>query len=348
MKIVVLEVAGGNDKDLETGHRFDTPIIVETFSRHSIQADVVFYSDSMAEELYTQFSEKRYAAYVSRVNPGTYMDFTETKYHMFLERLVASGMLPSTEPETMVKLGMKQALFHLRNTKIASPDVFLYRTKEEFESGFRSSLTRCPLGRVLKQNRGAGGNGVYWVSFIINDVDPSCDEDTVIFRHANDASIQSFPWNEFVEYILSVYLTGGGFDSLLIDMPYFPGVKDGEVRCVMAQDNVICILHRNPKPDANSDFFSCTVKGGATSDYIYEYQSYPHWVELASRLVCELPVLQDTLQIRRLPYLWTVDFILGDDRYVLSEINCSCFGYGKQSKVGEAMVEAMVKTLLNK
>jgi hypothetical protein len=334
-KAVVIEAEGGEDKD-STGHRVDTASILEGFKKEGWEAYTLFYKDSKGEELFKQIVDLGTVVYVSRIDPGKYEDYTEEKYLVFLRRLIDAGLLGSTEPETTWKMGTKQILYQLRNTKIGSRDVEIYKNRSEFEKKFYDSLLRCPEGRVLKQNRGAGGRGVFWVCANSNPVKFLC-------REARDASLKIFDeWKDFIDFISSSYLIGE--KSMLINMPYYKNVKDGEVRVIMTQEIPICIEHKHPKPDENGNYFSCTKRAGCEIEYIYDFNTIPEWKGLTEVVVEEIPQLQSILEVANLPHLWTIDFIKNDSgQYLLGEINCLCYGYITQTKVGYAMVESIVR-----
>jgi hypothetical protein len=335
-RVVIVEVEGGIDPTI--GHRKDTPAIAEAFQSHGWEVFFVFYKDSTVDELLAHVLSLKVSFYVSRVDPAKYEDYTEAKYLEFLRALLAEGIEGSTEPDVMMKLGTKQVVHQLRDTKIGSSDVEIYRTKEELATGFLKFLQRHPEGCVLKQNRGAGGKGVFWIKTATSDV-----EGQILCREAHEASLRKFSsWDEFVDEFTLQFLP----DSFLVSMPYYKNVQDGEVRCVMTQTKPICIVHKHPVADEAGEYFSCTVKSGARIEYIYDFQANSEWENLSRTVVSVLPELQSTLGIKNLPHLWTMDFLKNDDgKYVLGEINCSCFGFGVQNRVGEMFVESIVGSL---
>jgi len=292
--------------------------------------------------------ELQVLCYVSRIDPGKYENFTEETYLEFLRRLISANIRGSTDPDVMMKLGTKEVLFQLKNTKIGSVDVEIYKTKEEFTKNFYEVVKRSPEGRVLKQNRGAGGRGVFLVSILSPSSSSTSLE--VWCCEAHDASLKKYSnWDEFSSVIASQFLNSQNPTSFLVSMPFYKNVKEGEVRVVMTQNQPICVVHKHPKADENGDFFSCTVKSGAIIEYIYDFKAIQEWKSLTELVISELPNIQEILKITNLPHLWTIDFIKNDQgNYVLGEINCSCFGFGAhQSKVGELYVESIIKSFAN-
>ena len=58
-------------------------------------------------------------------------------------------------------MGAKDALVKIRNLKVGLPDTFAYYDMKEFEKGFKQSCAFSP--RVIKQNRGTMGEGIWLV-----------------------------------------------------------------------------------------------------------------------------------------------------------------------------------------
>jgi hypothetical protein len=111
----------------------------------------------------------------------------------------------------------------------------------------------------------------------------------------------------------------------MVDMPFLPRIKEGELRVLMIGDNPSYIIHKKPK--ATTGAFSATLFSGAT----YSYHLPEEYPQLATLLINSLPTIKSELTVSQLPLFWTADFILdtnkdGNDLYVLSEVNCSCVG----------------------
>ena len=81
---------------------------------------------------------------------------------MLRELTAKYDMLGMAHPDAMVSFGAKDALVKLRHTSMVPDDTYAYYTMEEFISNFPKSLS---LGeRVLKQNRGSTGTGIWRVA----------------------------------------------------------------------------------------------------------------------------------------------------------------------------------------
>merc|ERR1712176_232482 len=70
-------------------------------------------------------------------------------------------------PDVMEFMGAKDALTKIRNMNIGMPDTGTYFEAEEFIAGFKKSMA---FGRrVVKQNRGSSGEGIWIISLKSGD-----------------------------------------------------------------------------------------------------------------------------------------------------------------------------------
>lgn len=63
-------------------------------------------------------------------------------------------------PDVMEKMGAKDALCKVATMNIGLEDTLAYYSPEEFAAGFKKTMAFQP--RVIKQNRGSSGEGI-WV-----------------------------------------------------------------------------------------------------------------------------------------------------------------------------------------
>ncbi len=113
---------------------------------------------------------------------------------------------------------------------------------------------------------------------------------------------------------------------MLVDMPFMPRIKEGEIRILLVDDTPIFVVHK--KPAETADAFSATLFSGAK----YRYDNPEEWQDLVDMFRDNLPSIMDKLGGYDLPLIWTADFMLDDaedggDKYVLGEMNCSCEGF---------------------
>jgi hypothetical protein len=76
---------------------------------------------------------------------------------------VARGPWVSAHPDVILKMGVKEVLHRTKHLGWGA-DTHLYRSAPEFRRAFPERLSTGP--RVLKQNRGNGGQGVWKVELV--------------------------------------------------------------------------------------------------------------------------------------------------------------------------------------
>src|SRR5439155_5728191 len=81
-----------------------------------------------------------------------------------LRDVAAHGPWVSAHPDVILKMGVKEVLYRTKHLGWGS-DTHLYRTAADFNDGFPARL-RSAGPRVLKQNRGNGGEGVWKVELV--------------------------------------------------------------------------------------------------------------------------------------------------------------------------------------
>src|SRR4029077_3742920 len=89
---------------------------------------------------------------------------TRTVLDAMLRDVASSGPWVSAHPDVILKMGVKEVLHRTKHLGWGT-DTHLYRSMADFLKAFPRRLrTRGP--RVLKQNRGNGGQGVWRVELI--------------------------------------------------------------------------------------------------------------------------------------------------------------------------------------
>jgi hypothetical protein len=223
-----------------------------------------------------------------------------------LRRAAAAGVLVSAHPDVTDRLGVKAVLARTRAIGW-SGDAFHYRTPGELGAGLTSRLRKGP--RVLKQNRGNGGIGVWKVS----RVDHAHVE---VMEAASCAPPKTERLDDFLAARSDELERVDGF----VDQAFQSGLKNGMVRCYLSGDRVAgfgrqavrALLDNRPSP-------SRTYSGPID----------PRFQDLRRRMEDEwVGALMRELDLRPsdLPAIWDADFLSGEDGdgdYVLCEINVS-------------------------
>ena len=331
--IVIFEVEGGSDKYFD-GHRKDTMPIVNAIKDKGWHAEVVYFRPEWASDLFTYVSEN-FDAYISRVNPGN-IPGGEKGYFDLLTRLSEAGLVGMSTPEEMVSYGAKDALVKLNQTDLVPADTAAYYDVETFKNTFPTSLSYGE--RVLKQNRGSTGSGIWRVRLADESLAQSVKPGTALpldtklkCTEAVDNHTEERTLGEFMEFC-EQYIVGD--NGMLVDMRFMPRITEGEIRILLVGPHPVFVVHK--KPAEGGDAFSATLFSGAK----YTYQKPEEWQELIDMFAAARPVIAENLGGDNIPLIWTADFMLadddetGEDTYVLGEINCSCVGFTSELDMG--------------
>ena len=218
--VVIFEARGGSDKG-PYGFRKDSKPIIDSLKKRGWTAEIIFYRDEDRGEIYRYTYEKA-DAYISRVNPGNLYD--ETGYFQMLKELVMHGIEGLPHPDAMNAYGAKNSVEQLKGTDIVPEDVYTYYDFDTLKENFPKSLAKNV--RVLKQNRGSTGEGIWRVEVI--DRKKYKDEIPLEARlkltEAKDNHTEEKSLQEFLEFCIQ-YLEGN--NGLILDMPFLERIKEG-------------------------------------------------------------------------------------------------------------------------
>jgi hypothetical protein len=340
--VVFFEARGGTDKGPD-GHRKDTMPMVDALKASGWNAEVIYYSDDESDAIYDHVLATA-DAYVSRINPGN-IPGGESNYFKLLRKLCEAGVVGLPHPDAMVCYGAKDALVKLNQTHLVPPDTFAYYKTEDLHKNFPQSLS---LGeRVLKQNRGSTGEGIWRVSVVDDRAfkpGEALPPDTKIkCTEAVDNHVEHHELKDFLTFC-ERYIVGE--NGMIVDMRFLPRIKEGEIRILLVGPKPIFVVHKKPADAA--DAFSATLFSGAK----YTYDAPEKWQGLVDSFLGSLPEVMKKLGDYEIPLIWTADFILdthddGSDKYVLGEINCSCVGFTTHMEHGiqEAIAAEIIQTV---
>lgn len=332
--VIIFEARGGTDKG-QYGFRNDSKPIIDSLKSRGWTAEIIFYRDEDRGEIY-RYTHDKADAYISRVNPGNLND--ETGYFQMLKELVSNGIEGLPHPNAMIAYGAKNSVERLKGTEIVPEDVYTYYDFDTLKENFPKSLAKGI--RVLKQNRGSTGEGI-WKVDVLNK-EKYKDEipfDAILkLTEARDNHTEEKTLQEFLEFCIQ-YLEGN--NGMLLDMPFLARIKEGEIRVLMLRNKAVNVVHKKPADQA--DAFSATLFSGA----IYRYDEPTQWPELVRLVERMVPTIQRKLGNYDLPLIWTADFILdtdenGNDKYVLGEINASCVGFTTFLELSEDIADEVL------
>lgn len=297
--------------------------IFEAFAALGVSAEPAVYADDMREEVREQLL--RCDGVVVWVDPIA-VGGDRSQLDPMLREVAAAGVWVSTHPDVILKMGVKEVLVRTRELGWGS-DTHLYDTVEQFRERFPARLAAAGP-RVLKQNRGNGGIGVWKVELAERGSNARPDS-IVRALHAFRGSVEKeLPLGEFMQKC-EVFFAGVG---RIIDQAFQPRLPEGMIRCYLTHDRVVGFgqqLVRALMPAPPADAGPEAAEPGPRVMYGAAEAAFQ---ALRAKLETEwVPGLQRILDIEThaLPVIWDADFLLGPrtaagaDTYVLCEINVS-------------------------
>lgn len=340
-RVAVIEVEGGSDKWLD-GRRKDSVPIVEALRAQGVEAEILCFRPEWVNDLHAHMYGQ-FDAYISRVNPGN-VPGGEAEYFGFLRGLSDEGMVGLPHPDQMLTFGAKDVLAKLADTDLVPDDTFAYYDFESLYTNFPITLSRGE--RVLKQNRGSTGEGIWHVE--VNDPrtftpgEPLPMDTVLKCTEAVDNHVEEFTLKDFLMFCVQYVI---GDTGMIVDMRFMPRIVEGEIRILMVGETPIFVVHK--KPAETEGAFSATLFSGAK----YTYDSPDNWRPLIDQFEAEFPEVKRRLGDFDAPLIWTADFMLdtlpdGADAYVLGEFNCSCVGF--TSHLDEGIQEAIAAEVVRR
>src|ERR1700730_12630647 len=135
--------------------------IFEELQARGIHAEPAVYADDMLDEVRQQLmSVDGVLVWVNPLDDG----LTRAKLDPMLREVASKGPWVSAHPDVILKMGVKEVLHRTKHLGWGT-DTHLYRSAEAFHAEFPGPH-RSAGPRVLKQNRGNGGQGVWKVELI--------------------------------------------------------------------------------------------------------------------------------------------------------------------------------------
>ncbi len=341
--VIIIEYPKGNDKGADLFRPDTKPILKAIQKQASCDGEIVFYTHKRRKKLkeYLQkVTKNKSGIIISRINPGNLKQVDA--YFQFLNELSNQGMQIHTHPDVMINLDFKDILYKLRKCDFCDKDTQFYQTFEAFEEIFPTELKRDKI-RVLKVNYGSTGEGVYLVRLQEDGsiVSTEAVNNVKYYYDDMDDFLSSFEDkfdDDIDEEELHYFKNKSGF----VDCRYLPRIEEGEIRVLIVNDKPVSVVHKIPQEGA----FSATLFSGAK--YLYEKPTDPKYRDIITLTTNAFENIKPYLQGKNFPLLWTMDYILdydenGNDRYILSEINCSCVGITTQLELTKEVAKVFEK-----
>uniref|UniRef100_A0A7S4MNF9 DUF6815 domain-containing protein n=1 Tax=Prymnesium polylepis TaxID=72548 RepID=A0A7S4MNF9_9EUKA len=325
---------GGSDKGPD-GNRVDSIPIANGVIAAGGACDLILY-DAEAHEKFVADTGK-YDALIVRINPGQLSqgtpEGTQMKFDDLMNKYIGEGKLVWSSPKIQTQMGAKDALVKIKDLGCGLPDTLAFYSPEELEAGFKATCAYQP--RVIKQNRGSAGEGI-WLCWLWDkaadkkvEIYPSkalgdsslADDDYIKLMEMNDNHVEYHTVKEFLTFCVDgpdapgagkwastfpgKYLDGGKeAGGQLVDQRLLPRIDEGEVRILMAGDTCQMAVHKKPMGGGLSAV-------GGNSDYTYYKPTDAKYKGLIEKLYADIPVLLPSLGLagEPLPLLWTCDYI---------------------------------------
>jgi hypothetical protein len=236
-----------------------------------------------------------------------------------LRELSSQGIWLGSHPDVILKMGTKEVLYRTRDVGWGS-DTHLYETFAQFGAEFPKRLTASGT-RVLKRQRGNGGQGVWKVTL------RSPDQVSLQEATQRDGAVAEATLASFIASCEAYFASNG----VLLDQAFQPRIVEGMIRSYMSGSELVGFARQYPKgyaegaPDRNTFGLPAAKTMYGSTD--------PQFARLRMNLESEwIPRMCKILALDEssLPALWDADFLFGprtpsgEDTLVLCEINASC------------------------
>ena len=301
MRIAILYPGTAEQRRAATPQNNRFAALFEAFAARGVQAAPVVYSDDWADELRAPLAAlDAVLVWVNPIEAGR----SRAVLDALLREVAAAGVLVSTHPDVILKLGTKDVLVDTRDLGWGS-DCHRVGSLDQLAAELPARLSGA---RVLKQWRGHSGIGVWRVEAL--------PDGRVRLRHAQRGCAEEVVnWAEAVARMAPYFEQGGH----MVDQAWQPRLPEGMLRAYLVQDRVagfgvqqVVALHPSAEPTPR----------------LYHPADLAEGQTLRHRLETDwLPALQARFGLAReaLPMLWDCDFLrgAGDDDWVLCEINVS-------------------------
>jgi uncharacterized protein DUF6815 len=295
--------------------------VFEALAAFGIHAEPAVYADDLALEVRDQLLKlDGVFVWVNPISDGQ----DRAALDAMLRDVASRGVWVSAHPDVILKMGVKEVLHRTKHLGWGT-DTHLYRSARTFREEFPPRLLAAGP-RVLKQNRGNGGQGVWKVEPISTTLSEGAS--VRVLQAARGSVPEDMSLDEFMGRCETYFAA----DGCIVDQPFQPRLPDGMIRCYMSADKVVGFGHQLvkaliPPPPEGPD--SELARPGPR---IMHPASAVAFQALRTKMETEwTPQIMQLLDIdaESLPIIWDADFLYGprtvsgEDTYVLCEINVS-------------------------
>jgi hypothetical protein len=294
--------------------------VFDALQGRNIAAEPIVFSEEAAEQIRAQLlTLDGVLVWVNPLSDGR----TRAVLDPLLREIASHSVWVSSHPDVIMKMGVKEVLFRTRQLGWGA-DTHLYRSLEALREEFPARL-RAAGPRVLKRNRGNGGQGVWKVELLPK---PSGEGDVRVLEARRGSVPEEIALSRFMARCQE-YFAG---DGSVIDQPFQPRLPDGMIRCYMGANEVVGFGHQLIKALIEPPAEGPDSPAAQPGPRIMHPKSAPPFQRLRQLMETEwVPALMKLLDIAapELPLIWDADFLYGpktatgEDTYVLCEINAS-------------------------
>merc|ERR1712050_517216 len=249
---------GGADKS-SNGHRYDSIPFANGMIHSNMSCQLVHYVHDEHDDFFDLM--KKFDFIIVRCNPGQIKadGGDQAKFDQGMRSLRYQGVQVWPSPDVMEFMGAKDALCKIANLNIGLEDTLAYYDEKSFAEGFKKTMAYQP--RVIKQNRGSAGEGIWIIKlkdgkYCSKYGDRICDDKEVLhLTEANDNHEEEHTVAEFIEFCvhgktkdagkweskgIGKYLEGGkDAAGQLVDQRFCPRIVEGELRFNMVGETLI-------------------------------------------------------------------------------------------------------------
>jgi len=286
--------------------------VFAALAKAGVEAVPVIYEDDIIDDVRAELEAlDGVLIWVNPIHEGR----GRARLDAMLREVASRGVWVSAHPDVILKMGTKEVLYRTREMGWGC-DTALYRTAEAMRAELPARLAAGP--RVIKRNRGNGGQGVWKVErladrggrFLVRVLDATRD------------AAEELEFDAFLERCVDYFEDGS-----VIDQPFQARLTEGVVRCYMAVDRCVGFGHQKVKALVYNP--AERVQAGPR---LYSSNADERFQRLRRLMEDEwTPQLTALLDVTRhdFPIIWDADFMLGPpgpdgtDRYILGEINVS-------------------------
>jgi hypothetical protein len=206
--------------------------IFTAMAAQNIHAEPAVYCEEAAAEVREQLLKvDGVLVWVDPLSDGR----TRFKLDAMLREIASRGTWVSTHPDVTQRMGVKEVLYTTRHLGWGT-DTHLYRDFDAYRDEFPQRL-ESDGPRVIKQNRGNGGQGVWKVQLASA---PQNSGVVLVLEARRGSEPRTLPLAEFMVSCAAYFADSG----CIIDQPFQERLPDGMIRCYMGTDKVVGFGHQ--------------------------------------------------------------------------------------------------------